>query len=329
MCHSTGCYQIEDNVSQAEVIRAPCFHDDEHEHFVVHDGHYDLLGIGSWSNASGGEIYPTVSRQSLLEGLENDVDTSRQPHVQPLSQEPPLVELKHVLTGFEIEFCALVVDLDKKQSPSLIEDELHNGHNAFLRAGRASWNKKAISNVIEDKTETDDPEPVTEMLLQPQTRPISHDQLGIEVKGINTGLTMVEAKCIHVDEKQSILAQKDPSRRKSLTNDQWQSLIALHKQLLHEHHDFFLVSQHPAASFNLRKLAAKYSMPARMRRHGIHAFLEVLRHRLPGPLEHMLAFVHIAYSMMALLYETVPTFENTWIECLGDLGKYVPLRFYT
>ncbi|KAK2059311.1 hypothetical protein LY76DRAFT_512378 [Colletotrichum caudatum] len=26
--------------------------------------------------------------------------------------------------------------------------------------------------------------------------------------------------------------------------------------------------------------------------------------------------------MMALLYETVPTFEDTWIECLGDLGHY-------
>ncbi|KAK2020811.1 hypothetical protein LX32DRAFT_668998 [Colletotrichum zoysiae] len=25
---------------------------------------------------------------------------------------------------------------------------------------------------------------------------------------------------------------------------------------------------------------------------------------------------------MALLYETVPTFEDTWIECLGDLGRY-------
>ena len=88
-------------------------------------------------------------------------------------------------------------------------------------------------------------------------------------------------------------------------------------QLLHEHHDFFLASQHPAASPALSRLAAKYSMPARMWRHGIHAFLEVLRHRLPESLEHMLAFIYIAYSMMALLYETVPAFEDTWIECLG------------
>lgn len=166
-----------------------------------------------------------------------------------------------------------------------------------------------------------EPEPV--LLLQPETRPISHDQLVVEVKGIYAGLVLVETKCIDVDEKQSKAAQeKDPARQTKLTNEQWQALIHLHKTLLHEHHDFFLASQHPSASPALSKLAAKYSMPARMWRHGIHAFLEVLRHRLPESLDHMLAFIYIAYSMMALLYETVPTFEDTWIECLGDLGRY-------
>ena len=171
--------------------------------------------------------------------------------------------------------------------------------------------------------ESDDPEPDTSMLRQPETRPISHDQLVVEVKGIYAGLVMVEAKSIDVDEKHLTAAQeKELSKRTPITNDQWRSLIALHKQLLHEHHDFFLASQHPSASSSLSKLAAKYSMPARMWRHGIHAFLEVLRLWLPNSLEHMLAFIYIAYSMMALLYETVPAFEDTWIECLGDLGRY-------
>lgn len=58
----------------------------------------------------------------------------------------------------------------------------------------------------------------------------------------------------------------------------------------------------------MERLGAKYSMPARMWRHGIHAFLQ---HRLPESLEYMLAFIYIAYMMMALLYETVPTFEDT------------------
>lgn len=156
------------------------------------------------------------------------------------------------------------------------------------------------------------------MIKQPETRPISQEQLVAEVKGIYAGLVMVESKCIEVDSAQS--AQIDGAVK--LSNEQWQALIALHRTLLHEHHDFFLASQHPSASPALRKLASKYAMPARMWRHGIHAFLELLRHRLPASLEHMLTFIYLAYSMMALLYETVPAFEDTWIECLGDLGRY-------
>jgi hypothetical protein len=36
----------------------------------------------------------------------------------------------------------------------------------------------------------------------------------------------------------------------------------------------------------------------------------------------MFAFIYLAYRMMPLLYETVPAFEETWIECLGDRGRY-------
>ena len=161
-----------------------------------------------------------------------------------------------------------------------------------------------------------------DIVLQPETRPISQEQLVAEVKGIYAGLVMVEAKCIEVDNKQATLAQADPGAQPKLNNEQWQALIALHRTLLHEHHDFFLASQHPSASPALRRLASKYAMPARMWRHGIHSFLELLRHRLPASLDHMLAFIYLAYSMMALLYETVPAFEDTWIECLGDLGRY-------
>jgi hypothetical protein len=160
-----------------------------------------------------------------------------------------------------------------------------------------------------------------DIVLQPETRPISQEQLVAEVKGIYAGLVMVEAKCIEVDNKQATLAAADAYKPK-LNNEQWQALIALHRTLLHEHHDFFLASQHPSASPALRRLASKYAMPARMWRHGIHSFLELLRHRLPASLDHMLAFIYLAYSMMALLYETVPAFEDTWIECLGDLGRY-------
>jgi len=161
-----------------------------------------------------------------------------------------------------------------------------------------------------------------QMLRQPETRLISYDQLVAEVKGIYAGLVMVEAKTIEIDQLQSIAAQEDPARRPLLPPEKWRAFVALHKQLLHEHHDFFLSSQHPATTPNLSRLAFKYSMPARMWRHGIHSSLEILRHRLPESLEHMLYFIYISYSMVAVLYETVPTFEDTWVECLGDLGRY-------
>ena len=109
-----------------------------------------------------------------------------------------------------------------------------------------------------------------------------------EVKGIYAGLVMVEAKCVEVDCNESVAAQEgDPSRNMQLTPEQWSTFIALHKTLLHEHHDFFLASQHPSSSSALSKIANKYSMPARMWKHGIHAFLEVLRLRLPVFLDHM------------------------------------------
>jgi hypothetical protein len=155
-----------------------------------------------------------------------------------------------------------------------------------------------------------------DMILQPESSPISQDQLAAEVKGIYGGLVMVEAKCINIDAAQAA----DPTS--NLGAEQWQALIALHRTLLYEHHDFLMATQHPSATPALSGLAQKYSMPARMWRHGIHAFLEVLRHRRPQSQDYMLAFIYLAYQMMALLFETVPTFTDTWIECLGDLARY-------
>ncbi|KAL6824369.1 hypothetical protein J3E69DRAFT_289685 [Trichoderma sp. SZMC 28015] len=169
-----------------------------------------------------------------------------------------------------------------------------------------------------------------EMALQKSQRgqeaPLfDQELLAAEVKGIYAGLVMVETKCIEVDN-----AQSPPNEPEGIEVDDalipqnWlgfaldnsidlPALIALHSTLLHEHHDFFLASQHPAANPALRRLASKYAMPARMWRHGIHSFLELLRHRLPDLMEHMLTFIYLAYTMMALLYETVPAFADTWI----------------
>ncbi|KAK6609677.1 telomerase-binding protein EST1A protein [Botrytis cinerea] len=157
-------------------------------------------------------------------------------------------------------------------------------------------------------------------ILQPGARPIPQKQLIAEIKVIYARLSMAEVNCIEADNEQSTLVRGDPPTQ--LNENQWQVLITLHRTLIHEHHDFLLVSQHPSASPGLNRLASKYAIPARMWMHGIYSLLELLRCHLPTSYEYLLEFIHLSYSMIGVLYDTVPAFENTWIECLGDLGRY-------
>jgi hypothetical protein len=158
-------------------------------------------------------------------------------------------------------------------------------------------------------------EPPGKMFLQPETRPITQDQLLNEVKGIYAGLVMTEKKCIEIDQQKTNHSNK-------LSDEQWQTLISLHRTLLYEHHDFFLATQHPSASSALRRLAVKYAMPSRMLRHGIHAFLELLHQRLPDSLEHMLAFVDLAKIMVTSAEDILPEADKQWADCQQCLESY-------
>lgn len=195
------------------------------------------------------------------------------------------------------------------------QSSLHSSQQVNFAALKAAERKAQLNAPPATLVYDAPPEQDIKMVAQPETRPITLAQLVNEVKGIYAGLVMVEKKCVEI-----CLQQSQTNTR--LSDEQWQALIALHRTLLHEHHDFFLASQHPTASLALRRLPTKYAMPARMWRHGIHSFLELLRHRLPHSLEHMLSFVYLAYQMMGLLMESVPAFYETWIECLGDLARY-------
>ena len=157
-----------------------------------------------------------------------------------------------------------------------------------------------------------------EMIKQPNSRPITNEQLSAEVKGIYAGLVIVETKCINIDRTQT----SEEGRRSKPSIADWQALTALHRTLLYEHHDFLLASQHPSASKQLKGLANEHHMPVRMWKHAIHAYLEVLRQHLPESIDFMLNFIYLSYQMMCLLLETVEMFKDTWTECLGDLGRY-------
>ena len=155
----------------------------------------------------------------------------------------------------------------------------------------------------------------TTMLLQPETRPITQEQLVKEVKGIYAGLVTAEKMCVEIDKQQAATTKK-------LSAEQLQALIALRRTLLHEHHDFFMASQHPSASPALRRLAEKYSMPARLWQHALNSFLELLRDQMPGSSAHMLEFLGLAYSLLGHLNDHAPSLSTEWADCVKGLDVY-------
>ncbi|RPA72632.1 hypothetical protein BJ508DRAFT_183341, partial [Ascobolus immersus RN42] len=149
---------------------------------------------------------------------------------------------------------------------------------------------------------------------------IQPDQLIREAKSIYAAMLMVENKCNEVDRQEDAKVRAGDIQHIPATR--YKELVVLHRTLLYEQYDFFLACSHPAATPQLKLLPHKYGMPGRIWKSGIHTFLEVLRHHLPESLEHMLTFLHMAYGVVCLLYETIPSHKATWIECLGDLARY-------
>ncbi|KAI0187947.1 hypothetical protein F4808DRAFT_70602 [Astrocystis sublimbata] len=125
---------------------------------------------------------------------------------------------------------------------------------------------------------------------------------------------MIEDKCIDVV-AQVLYAE--------LNHEQWQAITALHRTLIHEHHDFMLATQHPLGSRFLKGLAFRNRMLDRLWKYCVYDYLELLRGHLPTTREHMLTFNYLAYSMYCLHYETLPpAFEKTLMERLGDIARH-------
>ncbi|ODH40434.1 hypothetical protein ACO22_01612 [Paracoccidioides brasiliensis] len=152
------------------------------------------------------------------------------------------------------------------------------------------------------------------MYRQPETQPISEEQLIDEVRRIYAGLVMVEKNCVEIDQHTRCISK--------LSSQHWKAFLALHRTLLHEHHDFFLASQHPSASRVLKNLPFKYAMTARMWRRGIHSFLGLLSRCLPNSPDQMLYSINPVYSITRVPMDGTPSIDDAWIECLGDLARY-------
>jgi casein kinase I homolog HRR25 len=113
--------------------------------------------------------------------------------------------------------------------------------------------------------------------------------------------------------------REEQSSRTELTNEQSQALISAHCKVLDECCDFFFATWHPSSSERLHCLVKPKRVPSRMWHNGIFSLLELLRRR---SVYHFLAFLRLAYSMVALIRECVPSNEDyPWTEVLGDLGR--------
>ncbi|KAI7314484.1 hypothetical protein KC315_g11344, partial [Hortaea werneckii] len=277
---------------------------------------FDLANIDC-EHADGPSDYPIVSHQ-LATGA-NDGNAAQA--AAAVNSVKCATQLNHsspmsTTSGSETSDDSMNPRLDNLTPPESPgeADPLYTASTAYGRApSQPTLPRAQHANLLEQKP--------TAKGRQSVHSPKSHlrnasNQLAAEVKGIYAGLIMVESKCINIDAAQ---ASECPTK---LAREQWQALVALHRTLLYEHYDFLMATQHPLAIAELKALPARYCMPARMWKHAIHSFLEVLRHRRPDSHEYMLAFVYLTYQMMALLLETVPSFEDTWVECLGDLARY-------
>ncbi|MCJ1464224.1 hypothetical protein MMC07_002837 [Pseudocyphellaria aurata] len=163
------------------------------------------------------------------------------------------------------------------------------------------------------------------------SQPHKATQIHWDRRSIHDPLIDFEDECILEDKELFSLATQegDFSPQTNLSDEEWQDLYPLHESLLDKYYDYFLTSQNPWTSHASSTRAAEQitqaagqRMAARVWHHGIHTFLEVLRLWLPESLEHMLAFIYTAFSMVTLLYETAPRFEHIWGEYLGDLARY-------
>jgi hypothetical protein len=81
--------------------------------------------------------------------------------------------------------------------------------------------KSPLSSSRRKRPAESDLHPYQDRLLQPDSRPISQEQLAAEIKSIYAGLTMVETKCIHVDRAQAAALQEGADPNQKSASDHW------------------------------------------------------------------------------------------------------------
>lgn len=201
-------------------------------------------------------------------------------------------------------------------SPSRLHSQAPQNEIAPQR-GCKNLRSPDITQTTQCSTPEADGEPEWEMKREPNTRPVTLDQLVSEIRGIYAALVKVEDECIESVSKFS-------EKQGSISKDEWNELLILHQTALYEFCDFFFATRHPVAakSEKLKNVITKYSMPARLWRHAIYRLLDLMRKHLSESQVYIHRFIGLAFNMITVLYENTQDLSDVWAECLGDLARF-------
>ncbi|PYH41701.1 uncharacterized protein BP01DRAFT_279189, partial [Aspergillus saccharolyticus JOP 1030-1] len=147
---------------------------------------------------------------------------------------------------------------------------------------------------------------------------VTEEQLHNEALATYSGLDMCEKATMKYDKE---FSTEDVTDDEDLMK-KFRVFTNVHLQLLQEHQDLLSLCSNSEAGPKVKSMPDTYMLTIRLWRHGIHDYLEIMRHHLPESLDYMLLFIHHSYSMLANLLAQAPAYEETWMECLGDLSRY-------
>lgn len=157
--------------------------------------------------------------------------------------------------------------------------------------------------------------PLDTLLRQPETRPMSHNQLVDEVRGIYAGLLMADAQCIDVDKTHygtSAGRMSSLDVRFRSEDNQWLPLEEHQKERCNSHNNCSPTLQHPLKTndSNTPTCSSKFSQTWQP------SILSSF-----GDLGVLLAFAILRFCEADGRRE-LQAFEDSWIECLEDSGRY-------
>ena len=134
----------------------------------------------------------------------------------------------------------------------------------------------------------------------------------LQIQDVYACLVLVETTCIQKSEyiKQARLPD-------TLIRSQFLEMIPLNLLLLRLYIFIFHISQSPPASHALKRLPREQGMPGRLWKY-INQFAEMLRVQFPP---HYPSFLDLTSQTLTALLNGAPDFNNTWLECLGDLAR--------